>query len=274
MATAEKTVFIAKAEEIAAEEPSYRRGGSGNDGTCDCIGLIIGSLERAGVDWQGIHGSNYAARNEMVDMLPVQSSSDLEVGEAVYKAYEPEHKKYDLPDKYKEGGKSYNGDVRDYYHVGIVESVYPIRIRHMTTPQPKMDVKIGSWSWHGKLKKVNYAGGGGGGSIMVTISGGNTEKPVNMRSGPSGKKPIIAKIPQGSVGEKLGERDGWTWIEWSNKQGWVMDKFIHDAGQDNDQDGSQADDQDGGQNNETVTINRAELEKVYDTIGDWLGLRG
>ena len=40
--------FLERVEEIAREKPRYRKGGSGRDGTCDCIGLIIGALRRAG----------------------------------------------------------------------------------------------------------------------------------------------------------------------------------------------------------------------------------
>ena len=56
--------FLEKIREIASENPKYRSGGSGKDGTCDCIGLIIGAIRRAGGSWPGTHGSNYAARYE------------------------------------------------------------------------------------------------------------------------------------------------------------------------------------------------------------------
>lgn len=53
--------FLAAVDEINGEKPSYRLGGKATDGTCDCIGLIIGALLRCGVKWPGIHGSNWAA---------------------------------------------------------------------------------------------------------------------------------------------------------------------------------------------------------------------
>ncbi|MBQ9632239.1 MAG: hypothetical protein IJV04_04895, partial [Lachnospiraceae bacterium] len=59
------TDFLARVEQIAAEEPGYQLGHSGDDNQCDCIGLIIGAIRRAGGQWRGIHGSNYAARNEL-----------------------------------------------------------------------------------------------------------------------------------------------------------------------------------------------------------------
>ena len=79
-------MLIAKVEEIAAEDPSYRIGGTGTDGTCDCIGLIVGAIRRAGDQWTGRKGTNYAARNEMVSLRPIAGNADLAVGEVVYKA--------------------------------------------------------------------------------------------------------------------------------------------------------------------------------------------
>ena len=68
------TEFLSAIEEIASENPSYRKGGSGFDGTCDCIGLIIGALALAGFKWPGVHGSNWAARNAMTQAWPQSAS--------------------------------------------------------------------------------------------------------------------------------------------------------------------------------------------------------
>ena len=150
--------FLAAVEEIAAENPRYRKGGSGFDGSCDCIGLIIGALQRCGGKWSGIHGSNWAARNATDGLKRIVSNADLEVGELVFKAKAPGQSGYDLPDRYKK-----DPDRNDYYHVGVVLSVYPLRIRHMTTPSAKVDTKIGAWSHHGwcslvKKEKSNEEG--------------------------------------------------------------------------------------------------------------------
>ena len=138
------TEFLAAVEEIAAENPRYRKGGSGFDGSCDCIGLIIGAVQRCDGKWTGIHGSNWAARNTTEGLKWIVSNADLEVGELVFKAKSPGQSGYDLPDRYKK-----DPDQNDYFHVGVVLSVYPLRIRHMTTPSAKVDTKIGAWSHHG-----------------------------------------------------------------------------------------------------------------------------
>ncbi len=144
------TDFLYWVEEIAGEKPAYRSGGSGKDGTCDCIGLVIGALRRAGGSWPGIHGSNYAARNETDSLSEIRSPADLSVGELVYKHRRPSGKGYSLPARYRSGS-----DLNDYYHVGIVMSVKPLKIRHMTSPGMQLDSRLGEWSHHGWCRRVS-----------------------------------------------------------------------------------------------------------------------
>lgn len=141
------SAFLTAVDAIAAERPAYRLGGKAEDGTCDCIGLIIGALNRCGVKWPGIHGSNWAARNAMAWLLPVASAEDLAVGEIVYKARQPGDTAYSLPSRYDQ-----DPDRRDYYHVGVVRSVSPLRIIHCTSPGGvKTDTRLGRWAWAGAL---------------------------------------------------------------------------------------------------------------------------
>lgn len=264
--TVDVKTFLAKVEQIAAEEPSYRSGGSGTDGTCDCIGLIIGAIRRAGGSWRGTHGSNYAARNEVTYLNPINSASLLMVGEAVFKAYSPGDEKYNLPSAYDS-----NSDKRDYYHVGVVISVDPLRIRHMTTPKPKIDTSIGKWKYHGWLKKIGEGTTGEQPGELpemnepVYFRGGNESAPIRMRSGPSTDRKIIADIPQGTDGFLLEVVDEkWSKVQVNGKTGYVQQVFIHRIVSQNES--SQA-----GIN---VTVPSAELEKIYNTIGNWLGRRG
>lgn len=248
--------------EIAAEEPSYRKGGSGKDGTCDCIGLIIGAIRRAGGSWTGTHGSNYAARYEMTYLKQIKNSSELTVGEVVYKSRAPGDDKYKLPAKYT------GADRLDYYHVGVVMSVSPLRIQHMTTPKPVIDTKLGKWQWRGWLKKIERTDEGGGTSMpeSVIISGGNTEHPINMRSGRGTDYKIIKTIPQGASAELVEAGEKWSKIRYDGVTGYVSSVFVRKEGST-----METGTQDDGA---TVTIRKADLEKIYDTIGDWLGLRG
>lgn len=257
--------FIAKAEEIAAEDPRYNNKGGhdGTNGLCDCIGLIIGAIRRAGGQWRGMHGSNYAARKEIVKLTKIASVHELQVGEAIFKAYEPGQGGYDLPSRYEHGGSYYNGDLRDYYHVGIVESVSPLRIRHMTSPRVKMDTSLGKWSYHGRLKKIDYTGSGKGEQTMetVTIQGGNPDAPIRLRAGASTTSAILANIPQGSQADLLEDGAVWSHISWNDRTGYVKTEFVVKGGS-------------GSHDGETISVSRAELEKAYDILGNLLGLRG
>ena len=151
----QRSRFLKEAQAIAASRPAYRKGGSGKDGTCDCIGLIIGAIRRAGGKWPGIHGSNWAARYAVRDLAPLRSVSGLRIGDLVFKSRAPGVKGYDLPDRYRS-----HPDRNDYYHVGIVLSVSPLRILHMTAPRPKVDTRLGAWSHRGWCRLIEKENGG------------------------------------------------------------------------------------------------------------------
>lgn len=242
--------FLSRVEEIAAEEPGYEHGHWGQDHLCDCIGLIIGAIRRAGGQWRGIHGSNYAARCEVIKLAPVEDPRKLEPGELVFKAYEPGTGGYKLPSRYDPGGEYYNGDLRDYYHVGVVISANPLRIRHMTTPKPKMDTSISKWKYHGWLKKVSK------GDIMTQeaiVTGGT----LNMRKDASKGSGLIMQIPNGACVEVLDNQGDWCQIKYKGWIGYVMTQYLDLSGK-----------------GETISVPKADLEAMYDIIGDWLGLRG
>ena len=257
--------FLAKVEEIAAEEPSYRSGGSGTDGTCDCIGLIIGAIRRAGGSWRGTHGSNYAARNEIKSLNHIDSVSQLTVGEAVFKARNPGDAKYALP-----SGYSGHPDQHDYYHVGVVISVSPLMIRHMTTPKPIIDTKLGKWGYHGWLKKITATETGSetGEKPQMNepciIKGGNESSTINMRSGPAKDRKIIYDVPQGSEGILLEVvNDNWCKVQVGNKVGYIQQVFVRHKTSDSTP-----------TDKINITVPSSELEQIYNTIGNWLGRRG
>ena len=281
-------MLIAKVEEIAAEDPSYRIGGTGTDGTCDCIGLIVGAIRRAGGQWTGTKGTNYATRHEMVSLRPIAGNADLAVGEVVYKAREPGEPGYDEETVRKRYADS--PDQRDYYHIGIVESVRPLRIRHMTTPRARMDTELGKWKYHGELKKVRISSDGpavetdphpeGGETAMETavIYGGNIGLPVNLRSSGFMQSPILCTIPQRTRVELLEYGERWCRVDYRGRKGAVQTVFVHREAEDIPDAGSYAGDPAAaspeGAAEGIVQIRRGKLEAVYDEIGDWLGLRG
>ena len=230
--------FLRSVQEIKAEAPTYRLGGDGSDGTCDCIGLIIGAIRRAGGKWTGTHGSNYAARFAVSGMMRNVSAADLELGWIVFKARGPLDAGYDLPDKYRVGGASYTGDVMDYYHVGVVTSIEPLNITHCTkgggVDGITVDTRQGDWRYAGPCVLVTYAADtdspDGGDTSMETRRAtviSQDGNPVKLRPTPSTAKPYLAKVPVGTVVEVMQDAQGWAQVRLPSGQvGYMMTKFL------------------------------------------------
>lgn len=238
--------FLSKVLRIKAEKPRYRQPGDGSDGTCDCIGLIIGAIRRMGLKWIGIHGSNYAARKQSVNFRKVTDPSQLEVGEMVFKAYEPGDAKNTLPSRYRKGGVYYNGDLRDYYHVGVVTSLNPLNITHMTSPTVKVDTKLGKWEFAARVKVLVEAGAYNDTpkpspepapspkpaptpapsyqTATVTAPSGRF---VKMRQKPSTSCHLYDNVPIGATVRLLEYGTDWSKISYGMRTGWyMMSKFL------------------------------------------------
>ena len=217
--------FLREIRNIRALNPIYRLGGSGVDGTCDCIGLIIGAIRRAGGKWTGTHGSNYAARSETLGLRRVVSPGELEVGEAVYKARQPGDAAYALPVKYNA-----SGSLLDYYHVGVVMSVSPLEIWHCTSGSSGggilVDAQMGKWGWAGRLKKVDYGEGQvmpEGQKAVVVATQGST---VNLRDKPDKAGALLAKVAVGSTVDVLEVGSEWCTVVAQGKRGYMMREFL------------------------------------------------
>lgn len=247
--------FLQMVAKIKSLNPAYKQPGDGSNGVCDCIGLIIGALKRMGLTWKGIHGSNYAARYQTVGLSYIASESELELGDCVYKGVGRDGKgrrpcnagtfthKWDLPERYFQGKTYYNGDMIDYYHVGVVTQVNPLRITHMTSPSMKVDTSVGMngkspWNYHGKVKPlVNAASGGvtptptpeptptptpvpstGSEAVVVADNG----SPVKMREYPSDSCRTWIKLKVGTRVTVVEPGEKWCKINGGGKKGWYM----------------------------------------------------
>lgn len=143
--------FLTQLRAIADEKPTYRLGGDGSDGTCDCIGAIIGACRRCGLRWKGIHGTNWTARYATRDMSRIPSAASLALGDLVYKVRSPGERRYALPRRY-----AAHFDDKDYYHIGVVVQKRPLRILHCTSPGGfTTDKRLGSWRYHGQLSLIS-----------------------------------------------------------------------------------------------------------------------
>ena len=238
--TADK--YIEGVYSIYEEQPTYRTGGDGSDGTCDCIGMCRGALEREGVkDVKNMTGTNLAARKTIEDLRPIVGTSDLQPGDVVLKTRDKDDKNMPLPDRYRKGGADYDpkwGET-NFTHIGTVTGVYPLEITHMTSPTAKKDKSLGTWKYAGRLPWVRRGEeprpepepGPATEWAIVTAESGNT---VKMRAKPSTSCRLYWDVPVGNqvIVEERGEP--WTKITWAGQTGYMMTKFLRFEGEPED----------------------------------------
>lgn len=257
-----KDKFLEKVQEIAKSKPSYELGHDGSDGTCDCIGLIIGAIRRAGGSWMGIHGSNYAARYEMRELLPVMDAGDLNLGDVVYKARTPGQAGYALPERYKN-----DPDHRDYYHVGVVTATSPLEITHCTGPGIVRDTKLGRWTYRGRLEKVDYDGTEVVETMVQTATVvADSGDDVKMRSTPSQTDGLYWKVPVGDKVQVAYVEGEWAKVRHQGRTGYMMVEYLEMDAQEPPASGSSS----GSTGGELITVQRAALQAIYDSLGSIL----
>lgn len=257
-----KNKFLEKVQEIATSKPTYKLGHDGSDGTCDCIGLIIGAIRRAGGSWTGIHGSNYAARNEMRELLPVMDAGDLNLGDVVYKARTPGQAGYALPERYKN-----DPDHRDYYHVGVVTATSPLEITHCTGPGIVRDTKLGRWTYRGRLEKVDYDGTEVVETMVQTATVvADSGSKVKMRSKPSTSDGLYWEVPVGATVQVAYVEGEWAKVRHQGRTGYMMVEYLEMDAQEPPASGSSS----GSTGGELITVQRAALQAIYDSLGSIL----
>lgn len=223
--------FLENVRRIADSRPTYRTGGDGSDGTCDCIGLIMGAL---GGKFD-LHSSNYFARFQMRNLDSLNDESQLHPGSIVYKSRRDTAQ---LNDRYQPGGSHYKtGDLLDYYHVGVVTAIDPLEITHCTSSGTvdgiTYDGSIAAWSFFGDLLQIEYGEDSeptepaAHDLAVVHTEDGN---PVRLRSTPSTKLPYIAKVPNGAQVEVLESAGEWATIRWNGHRGYMMSQFLRVIG--------------------------------------------
>lgn len=249
----QSTDFVRQVKAIAATNPTYRTGGRGVNGTCDCIGLIMGAMYRLGTSKYPMHSTNYFARYETEAKQPLDGAWQLQTGMIVYKDREDDSQ---LNARYKPGGRYYTGDPLDYYHVGVVTQSDPLEITHCTqygnVNGIARDTTVKGWTQFGWVKGVTPSAdgytssgpsghlplegegnmeGANGMSYRATVTAANGQ-PVKMRSGPNTKneKNVLKKLAVGTVVEVVdeGTSDGveWSTIVADGVRGYMMSRFL------------------------------------------------
>lgn len=235
--------FVNSCQEIVDAKPQYQKGCS-NKKMCDCIGMIKYGLKQNGLVLKTT-GTNFTFRNQVENIRRITGITDLRIGDVVFRALDPGASNYRLPEKYKQGGSEYNGDLKDYNHIGVVKSVHPLQIIHMTGPTAKTDTAIGKWKYAAQMK-ARYIDYGAAAQVPVkpttdvpatdsttaqTIITATVEadngKPVKLREKPSTRCKNYDELPVGTVVTVLVYKDDWCTVTYRNRKGWyMMTKFL------------------------------------------------
>ena len=216
--------MIASAEEALGWP--YVSPGTNDANGIDCSGLFVKIYRDQGSSIY--HGSNTIYRKYCGEKGELKNANQLVPGMAVFK-WNP-----NTPSKYDDG-------LGDFQHIGLVVSVNPLRIIHASSAAGCVttDTKIGKWKYWGKLKDVDYSG-----SVVpdpepipkpepepetkkiVTVVSENG-KPVNMRTKAYLTAPLVDRVDCGTRVYWLKDNgNGWSYIQFGKKYGWMMSKFL------------------------------------------------
>lgn len=230
MKTISKDEILALFERMQTEHWTYKPGAA-EQGTVDCSGAFVYAYNTKKIDLY--HGSNYMARNEAMQLLPIIQATP---GMIAFKAREPSEQGYALPEKYRQGGKSYTGDVRDYYHVGLVsrDGAHVLNAQSSETGfvSSALSTKNG-WDYVGYGMHIDYGDEdttpkqGEGKTTMekatVTATSGTT---VNMRVKPSVTANLVDRVPVGAQVDIVSSGSEWSIIKYDGLTGYMMTRYL------------------------------------------------
>lgn len=242
--------------------------GHAEKGCVDCSGALVYAYREL-IGKSLPHGSNAIARKWTVGgMLPLSMACP---GMAAFKVKQPGEDGYDLPERYRQGGSSYTGDLSDYYHIGLVDEDPRYVLNAKGTKQGFCRDALtaaNGWDFVAYLKGVEYPKTDGEVVNMeakVVLPSGATGDTVNMRQKSEKSAPIVARVPVGSSVEVMIDQGNWCRIEWNGQQGWMMSNYLEYVGQDGESNSLTPD--------ETERINTAlkQIEDAVEIIGNIVG---
>ena len=217
--------FVESVRRIADSRPVYRTGGTGADGTCDCIGLVMGALKKE----YPLHSTNYFARFQTRNLQPIAGADALRIGDLLYKARADQG---GLNERYLTGGRYDTGDRMDYYHAGVVLETDPLLIVHCTQTDDAngiaFDRKADGWDYAGQPADVEPEQPETQGWEAVVRAGSGSS--VNLRSGPSITAARLSRIPLDTAVRVLKENGEWAQIRTPDgRTGYMMKRYLNRA---------------------------------------------
>ena len=189
----------------------------------DCSGAFVRAYRKYGLSIY--HGSNRIAREYVVKLLPPDRARP---GMAAFKARQPGAQLYALPNAYKPGGKYYDGDLNDYYHIGLVDADprYVINAQAVRTGVVRSKL-ADNWHFVAALKAVSDEEETPMEELHQAVVTAENGKPVNLRKAPSIQAARICAVPVDSRVAVLNEVDAdWAEIRYGAQTGYMMRKFL------------------------------------------------
>lgn len=243
--------------------------GKSTEGCVDCSGAFTYAFRTLG----GIgypNGSNAIARRYSVGgLLPI---SEAKPGMAALKLHKPGEKGYDLPSKYLKGGSSYNGDLNDYYHIGLVDEDTNYVLNAKGTRYGFCRDKISTWDCVFYLKGVDYGSTSDEPKedipmleAKVVLPSGAKGDTVRMRKRASTSADVVENVPVGSTIMVESDEGQWCKIQYGSKSGYMMSNYIEYAGQQDETDSLTA------EQKKQIDEALKEIERLVDVIGGIVG---
>ena len=247
--------------------------GAAQKGCVDCSGaLVYAYMQLAGKSV--IHGSNGQARRWISgSMMPITMAAP---GMVAFKARKPGEEDYDLPERYRERGASYTGDLMDYYHVGLIDDD-PRYVLNAKSAKAGFcrDLLTAShgWDFVAYLRDVEYHEGKDGKKeveimrAVVSLPSGAAGSTVNMREKAMTSAKLVCRVPVGSVVDILTDQGTWCKIDYIGKQGWMMSNYLEYTGQEGEASGDPLTEEERAK----IEAALAEIEKSIEIVRATLG---
>lgn len=253
--------LIAVFRQMYEEHWSYEWGHH-EKGCVDCSGAFVYAFGLFGISYP--NGSNMIARGYTVGrLLPI---SEAKPGMAAFKAHPPGEKGYNLPDKYKIRGSAYNGDLNDYYHIGLIDHDTGYVLNAKGTAYGFCRDRLGpSWDYVAELKYVDYEGSGETVKARVVLPAGATGNTVNMRKSPSRTADIVCKVPVGAEIDIIDDQGQWCEIAYDGKTGYMMSNYIEYEGQDGESETLTPEDQ--KRIDQALTVMQEQIDIIGSIVG-------
>lgn len=199
----------------------YVSPGTNDSRGIDCSGMFVRAYSEQHSSIY--HGSNTIWRKHLSSKGKITKDTVLCTGMAVFK----NRKDGNEPSRYRQDGEG------NFYHIGLVVGVDPVRIIHASTKATKAhpggevreDEGIGTWSYWGQLADVDYSESEGEKMVQARVqtNGGS----LNLRSTPNTSGSRLEQIPNGELVDVISYTSSEWWkVRYKGKTGYCSTSFL------------------------------------------------